>query len=194
MAGAWPPSALTHPALAAGLALNLALSLPPAQAAPAPTSASELAAAAVELEPADRSRFQRPADGDPLAASPAQGENAENPAASPWAGTLELYGFMPLRTTNRTTIQGFTAESTLTLGQLLDAKVLLIMANNAAIGIVTSLFLKSLNSILKTFASALELRHLPVQLLHCVRRDLNESDCRVIGVVFDINLANETGD
>lgn len=121
MAGAWPPSALTYPALAAGLALNLALSLPPAQAAPAPTSASELAAAAVELEPTDRSRFQRPADGDPLAASPAQRENAENPAASPWAGTLELYGFMPLRTTNRTTIQGFTAESTLTLGQLLDA-------------------------------------------------------------------------
>jgi drug/metabolite transporter (DMT)-like permease len=31
------------------------------------------------------------------------------------------------------------------------------MFNNAAIGIVTSLFLKSLNSILKTFASALEL-------------------------------------
>ena len=34
MAGAWPPSALTYPALAAGLALNLAPSLP-AQAAPA---------------------------------------------------------------------------------------------------------------------------------------------------------------
>ena len=31
------------------------------------------------------------------------------------------------------------------------------MVNNACIGIVTSLFLKSLNSILKTFASALEL-------------------------------------
>jgi drug/metabolite transporter (DMT)-like permease len=35
--------------------------------------------------------------------------------------------------------------------------VLLIMLNNAAIGIVTSFFLKNLNSILKTFASALEL-------------------------------------
>ena len=35
--------------------------------------------------------------------------------------------------------------------------VLAIMANNAAIGIVTSLFLRNLNSILKTFASALEL-------------------------------------
>lgn len=36
-------------------------------------------------------------------------------------------------------------------------KVILIMVNNAAIGIITSFFLKSLNSILKTFASALEL-------------------------------------
>jgi UDP-sugar transporter A1/2/3 len=36
-------------------------------------------------------------------------------------------------------------------------EVLIIMINNAAIGIVTSLFLKSLNSILKAFASALEL-------------------------------------
>lgn len=36
-------------------------------------------------------------------------------------------------------------------------KVLLVMFNNTAIGIVTSFFLKTLNSILKTFASALEL-------------------------------------
>lgn len=34
---------------------------------------------------------------------------------------------------------------------------MIIVINNAAIGIVTSLFLRSLNSILKTFASALEL-------------------------------------
>lgn len=54
-------------------------------------------------------------------------------------------------------------------GDLLDAftgtqlqsifrpQVILIMFNNAAIGIVTSFFLKYMNSILKTFASALEL-------------------------------------
>lgn len=36
-------------------------------------------------------------------------------------------------------------------------EVLVIMINNAAIGIITSFFLKYLNSILKTFASALEL-------------------------------------
>ena len=39
----------------------------------------------------------------------------------------------------------------------MDPKVLLIMFNNAAIGIITSFFLKNLNSIVKTFASALEL-------------------------------------
>lgn len=38
-----------------------------------------------------------------------------------------------------------------------EPKVLLIIVNNAAIGIITSFFLKNLNSILKTFASALEL-------------------------------------
>ncbi|XP_034942844.1 UDP-galactose transporter senju [Chelonus insularis] len=40
---------------------------------------------------------------------------------------------------------------------LLQPKVLLIIINNAAIGIITSFFLRNLNSILKTFASALEL-------------------------------------
>ena len=43
------------------------------------------------------------------------------------------------------------------LSAVFQWKVMLIMVNNAMIGIVTSLFLKSLNSILKTFASALEL-------------------------------------
>ncbi|KAG8327448.1 hypothetical protein J6590_020149 [Homalodisca vitripennis] len=43
------------------------------------------------------------------------------------------------------------------LDHLLDFKVILVILNNAAIGVVTSFFLRSLNSILKTFASALEL-------------------------------------
>jgi len=43
------------------------------------------------------------------------------------------------------------------LSQVLNVKVISIIINNAAIGIVTALFLKKLNSILKTFASALEL-------------------------------------
>lgn len=48
----------------------------------------------------------------------------------------------------------FTTES---IKAILQPGVLAIMVNNAAIGITTSLFLRSLNSILKTFASALEL-------------------------------------
>lgn len=51
-------------------------------------------------------------------------------------------------------VTAFKPESLWALGQ---PSVLAIIANNAAIGIVTSLFLRTLNSILKTFASALEL-------------------------------------
>ncbi|KAL1139240.1 hypothetical protein AAG570_006226, partial [Ranatra chinensis] len=44
-----------------------------------------------------------------------------------------------------------------TVAPFFGYKVMLVVVNNAAIGIVTSFFLRSLNSILKTFASALEL-------------------------------------
>lgn len=43
------------------------------------------------------------------------------------------------------------------IDSILQMKVLMIIINNAAIGLVTAMFLRSLNSILKTFASALEL-------------------------------------
>ncbi|RUS79921.1 hypothetical protein EGW08_012309 [Elysia chlorotica] len=43
------------------------------------------------------------------------------------------------------------------IATIMQPGVLAIVLNNAAIGIVTSLFLRNLNSILKTFASALEL-------------------------------------
>lgn len=43
------------------------------------------------------------------------------------------------------------------LKPLWNVKVILIIVNNATAGIVTSLFLKSLNSILKSFAAALEI-------------------------------------
>lgn len=43
------------------------------------------------------------------------------------------------------------------LSQLIKPSVLIIAVNNALIGIVTSFFLKYMNSILKTFASAIEL-------------------------------------
>ncbi|XP_045160236.2 UDP-galactose transporter senju-like [Mercenaria mercenaria] len=48
----------------------------------------------------------------------------------------------------------FTVSS---LSSIFQVNVIFIILNNAAIGIVVSLFLRSLNSILKTFASALEL-------------------------------------
>lgn len=51
-------------------------------------------------------------------------------------------------------VEAFSYES---LQNVFTLKVVLIMLNNAAIGIVTSFFLKFLNSILKAFASALEL-------------------------------------
>jgi len=48
----------------------------------------------------------------------------------------------------------FTQQS---VDSILQPKVIMIIVNNASVGIVTAMFLRSLNSILKTFASALEL-------------------------------------
>lgn len=43
------------------------------------------------------------------------------PELSPWAGSLELYGFGPLRLTGDTTVRGFTADTDLTLGDVLPS-------------------------------------------------------------------------
>lgn len=51
-------------------------------------------------------------------------------------------------------LSAFSSEN---LAQLFKPGVLLIAVNSCCIGIVTSFFLKYMNSILKTFASALEL-------------------------------------
>lgn len=40
-------------------------------------------------------------------------------APNPWAGTLELYGFLPIRSTGSTTVKGFSADTDLWLGQLI---------------------------------------------------------------------------
>ncbi|KAL6444479.1 hypothetical protein ACFW04_001959 [Cataglyphis niger] len=47
--------------------------------------------------------------------------------------------------------------SNIEISSSLQPKIILIMLNNAIVGIITSFFLKTLNSILKTFASAMEL-------------------------------------
>ncbi|MEB3165700.1 MAG: hypothetical protein VKO65_03425 [Cyanobacteriota bacterium] len=118
--------------MAAGLALSGVLWVageaggslaaePPSPEPPSPEGGRSLLSSELQLDPAERSRFQRVAENaDALAATPPAGA-ASTPATSPWAGTLELYGFLPLDVTNRTTIQGFTAETNLNLGQLLDA-------------------------------------------------------------------------
>lgn len=67
---------------------------------------------------------------------------------------LLLCFYVPNDGTNGGLLEAFSYES---LSKVFNYKVILIMINNAAIGIVTSFFLKNLNSILKTFASALEL-------------------------------------
>ena len=51
-------------------------------------------------------------------------------------------------------LSAFSPES---ISEIFRFKVVIIMINNCAIGIITSFFLKYMNSILKTFASALEL-------------------------------------
>ncbi|MFM7732042.1 MAG: hypothetical protein ACKO6F_00945 [Cyanobium sp.] len=88
--------------------------------APSPPGDGPTATGELQLDAAERTRFQRSAEeADALAATP-PADAASTPAASPWAGTLELYGFLPLKTTNRTTIEGFTAEADLSLGLLTD--------------------------------------------------------------------------
>ncbi|MGB7566137.1 MAG: hypothetical protein WBM08_15465 [Prochlorococcaceae cyanobacterium] len=54
-------------------------------------------------------------------AEPAEPGSAPGPQSepSPWAGTVELYGFAPLRTTGTTTVKGFSADLDLDLGQVL---------------------------------------------------------------------------
>lgn len=70
---------------------------------------------------------------------------------------LLLCIYVPYDSKNDSSYGLFSAFRIDSLRTLLDFKVILIIFNNAAIGIVTSFFLKSLNSIVKAFASALEL-------------------------------------
>ena len=55
----------------------------------------------------------------PAAGAPglAPADAAANP--NPWAATLELYGFAPIRTTGTTTVRGFSADTDLWLGDLI---------------------------------------------------------------------------
>lgn len=84
------------------------------------------------------------------------------------------------------------------LRPLWDLKVILIIVNNATVGIVTSLFLKSLNSILKTFASALEIMITAVLAWILFGITLDLGTCLAIAVVslatwlYSINPVNNS--
>ena len=62
-----------------------------------------------------------PAQAQPVPAAGAPGPAPAGAAAppNPWAATLELYGFVPIRTTGSTTVRGFTADTDLWLGDLI---------------------------------------------------------------------------
>ncbi len=51
---------------------------------------------------------------------PAPGQDAAE-GSNPWRGTVELYGFAPLRVTGTTTINGFEADTDLDLGDILSS-------------------------------------------------------------------------
>ena len=89
-------------ALRLGFGLPLALALPLGLAGP-PLPASAQAAPAAA----------------PTAGSPTALEAPAAPSPNPWAGSLELYGFLPIRTTSSTTVKGFTADTTIWLGDLI---------------------------------------------------------------------------
>jgi opacity protein-like surface antigen len=96
-----------------------------------PAMAADFSPAAGAQEPAGQERAEAaddasgeevPAAADtPLpAAAPEPGEGASQPQESPWAGTLELYGFAPLRTTIDARFPGISASDELSLGTLLE--------------------------------------------------------------------------
>jgi hypothetical protein len=84
--------------------------MPAVQAQNAPTEAS--------LSDAGQGGTDQPDSGQALP----QGSKAEAEAdPDAWRGTLELYGFTPLRATGTTTIRGFEADTDLDLGDILSS-------------------------------------------------------------------------
>jgi hypothetical protein len=72
-----------------------------------------------------RAQQSEPAAGDlPTKESPATSTNQAAQPASPWASTIELYGFAPITTTGTTTVsngtRNFSAETDLNLGDVLS--------------------------------------------------------------------------
>jgi hypothetical protein len=90
------------------------------------------------------------ADPPPAGTSPA----ADGKAESPWAGTVELYGFAPIRTTTSTTINGFTADADFSLGQTLRALTAAVAVRGSVeygrVGLMTDLSYTSVRGVKAT--------------------------------------------
>jgi hypothetical protein len=57
----------------------------------------------------------------PAEETPVEAEQTQGADSNPWRGTVELYGFAPLRVTGTTTIRGFEADTDLDLGDILSS-------------------------------------------------------------------------
>ena len=102
---------LAAPALAEGSPQGNAAGASGPAAAALASAAAALASAAAQ--PAAAEKPASPA----APAAPA----SSGPAPSAWAGTVELYGFAPLRTSGSTTVQGLSTDFDFDLGQVLRA-------------------------------------------------------------------------
>jgi hypothetical protein len=63
---------------------------------------------------------ETPGNTEPDAAGPTEDATGASEPITPWAGTVELYGFAPIRTTGTTTINGFSTDTDLSLGDALS--------------------------------------------------------------------------
>ncbi|MBE9173763.1 hypothetical protein IQ216_12000 [Cyanobium sp. LEGE 06143] len=80
--------------------------------------------AAVPLATVTPARAEEPALPNPDSPAEEKQGLADSPESEPapdWSGTVEIYGFAPLRTTGTTTINGFESDVDLDLGDVLSA-------------------------------------------------------------------------
>ena len=111
-----------------------------------PITLDEALAQAEVAAPAPSGAADPPAAGTPPA--------ADGKAESPWAGTVELYGFAPIRTTTSTTINGFTADADFSLGQTLRALTAAVAVRGSVeygrVGLMTDLSYTSVRGVKAT--------------------------------------------
>jgi hypothetical protein len=133
---------MSRVALALGCALGCALAIQPL--AQAETTNPYTAEPDSDPQPVAE---QQPAGVDPSdGALELEAESAATP--SPWRGTLELYGLAPLKLDTRTTINGFTTNADLDLGEVLSrlkwASALRGSVEHGRVGLLTDLYYSKL--------------------------------------------------